>query len=198
MLTVAIALGVVVGLLRGGRLTTLGAVPWRWLWLAPVAFALQVLAVYGVGASGLKEVGALLHVSSYIPLGVVLWANRSLPGAKAIALGLLLNFVVIAANGGYMPVSREALAAQGQSHLANLPSGTVIAGSKDILLDAADTRLWFLSDVITNTWLPLWERSFSLGDVVLAAGVFYLVQAAVSSPIHRQGRLTNRELTDVA
>ncbi len=179
MLTFALALGVLCGLLRGGTPTTLSAKPWRLIWLAPVAFGLQLLMVYGLDSNGPREVGALLHLTSYVALGVLLWLNRGAAGAEIIGLGLALNFLVIAANGGYMPVSPEALLAKGQSELAALPAGTILAGSKDILPGRADTRLWILSDIITVPWLPLWQRAFSIGDVVLAAGLFVLVQAAM-------------------
>lgn len=177
MLTFALALGVACGLLRGGTLAALSAKPWRFVWLAPVAFGLQLVVVYGLGSYGHREVGALLHLTSYAALGVLIWANRMAAGTWIIGLGLTLNFLVIAANGGYMPVSPEALLAQGEGALAALPSGTILAGSKDILLERADTRLWFLSDVITVPWLPFWQRAFSIGDVVLAVGLFHLVQA---------------------
>ncbi len=187
MLTFALALGVACGWLRGGTLTTLSAKPWRLIWLAPVAFGLQLVVVYGLGSDGPREIGAALHIASYGTLGALLWVNHGAAGARIIGLGLALNFLAIAANGGYMPVAPEALLAQGKDALAAQPIGTILAGSKDVLLERADTRLWVLSDVITVPWLPFWRRAFSIGDVVLAVGLFHLVQASMV-PEARAGR----------
>ncbi|MHB1417171.1 MAG: DUF5317 domain-containing protein, partial [Chloroflexota bacterium] len=115
----------------------------------------------------------------YLLLGVVIVANRRLPGMLVVGLGVLMNFLVIAANGGYMPIAPEALVAQGQHALAAAETGTHVAGSKDAVVEREQTRLWFLSDVITTPGIPFWQRSFSVGDVVLAVGLFCLVQGGM-------------------
>ena len=89
---------------------------------------------------------------------------------RILALGTVLNFAAIVANGGLMPVSPEArlqagMTALGQSGFSKaLPEGT------GVLLPIDETNLWFLSDIIP---VSLVGGVFSAGDVLI--GVVLLV-----------------------
>jgi hypothetical protein len=91
---------------------------------------------------------------------MVAFANWRVPGAAVIGAGSVLNFVVIAANGG-MPVDAAQLASVGGAfpidglHLALSPS----------------TRLGEFADVII---LAPFRAAYSVGDVLIAAGGFLL------------------------
>lgn len=118
---------------------------------------------------------SILLVASQVLLLIFIWINRKIPGGWLMGLGLLLNFLAIALNGGMMPLTPENAA-----HL--LPKGSTITltlgervgFTKDILLEKSQTRLWFLGDVFL---LPEWLHyplAFSPGDVLLSLGVFWL------------------------
>jgi hypothetical protein len=97
-----------------------------------------------------------------------------------IGAGLAANWIVMAANGGHMPVTYEALVAAGRAHLveSTMP-GTLVFGTKDILLPLAETQLWPLSDIfVIPPPFPI-PSVFSLGDALLALGMFRLVPAAL-------------------
>lgn len=85
-----------------------------------------------------------------------------------MGFGLLLNLAVIAANGGYMPASAEALRRAGFSSVAQaLEAGT---RQGNTVLMSAKTRLNFLGDwLFLPAWVPL-SSAFSLGDVLLGIG----------------------------
>jgi hypothetical protein len=129
---------------------------------------------------GFLSARVLILVASYLLLLGVVWKNRALPGVWLIGVGLLCNFAVMLANGGYMPITREALAAVG--HLQNAASaetGTRVLATKDIVLPRDETRLWFLSDIfVVLPPFPI-PSVFSPGDVLIAAGMFLLVQRAL-------------------
>src|SRR5689334_4125364 len=88
--------------LARGKLSALGELRLQrpWLAMAGIAIQLLIISVLPGGSQALHE-GA--HLLSYAFLGACAWANRRVPGVALMALGGLLNFVVIVANGGVMP-----------------------------------------------------------------------------------------------
>ena len=182
ILLVALIITILIAVLRGGRLRDLGKLSIRWPWLPLLAFLVQAYMVFfpAERSEGLLTLRASVLVGSYICLLAMAWSNCRLPGIRLIALGVLMNFAVMVANGGYMPVTPEALMTAGHQDLAHsMESRARVASSKDVILEREETTLWWLSDifVIPRDW-PL-SGSFSLGDVVIALGAFVLIQAAM-------------------
>ncbi len=163
----------------------------------PAVCAVRLLVVaggvhLGVAAlapgSGWARTAALVLSTALV--GLFLLGNRELPGIPLIALGLLLNVVVVFANGA-MPVSVEA------SARAGVPEQHLGLGS-DALREATGegTRLGWLGDVIpvASPWRP---QAVSAGDVLVAAGVGLLV-FALPRRSRRQGQDARRpDLTSV-
>lgn len=166
-LAAVLACGLGIGFARGGSLRNLSRARLRWIPAAFVALALQVGAEFVPRDASEAAFG--LIVGSY---GVLFaWAgfNWRLRGMALIALGALLNFTVILANGG-MPVSAEAAARAGY-HGAE--AHAILLRGKHFLDATGDVRLRLLSDVI-----PLWRAPAvaSVGDLVLWAGLIVLIQ----------------------
>jgi hypothetical protein len=62
---------------------------------------------------------------------------------------------------------------------ASAETGTRVLATKDIVLPRDETRLWFLSDIfVVLPPFPI-PSVFSPGDVLIAAGMFLLVQRAL-------------------
>ncbi|MCL4396531.1 MAG: DUF5317 domain-containing protein [Chloroflexi bacterium] len=182
ILAAAVASAVFVGLLRGGKLGQLANLPLRLGLVALVAFLLQVYLIYfpePVG-QGLLSFRVIVLLFSYGLLGVVIWHNRALPGLWVIGIGLLANFAVMTLNGGYMPITPEALAAVGRSgNIISPQSGSRVLATKDVLLARDATVLWWLSDIfIIPPPFPI-PSVFSAGDLLIALGVFWLVQSGM-------------------
>lgn len=116
----------------------------------------------------------LLLIGSQVGLLVFIWLNRAQPGFLLLGAGLALNLLVMAANGGWMPVSPQAVAVLYPGWpTASIEPGLHVEGSKDIIRLPAETNLWWLSDrFLTPAWL-LQRAAFSLGDIVIAAGAFW-------------------------
>jgi hypothetical protein len=159
-LVAVVVLSALVVPLAGGRLGALVELRLRHVW---AVYAALGLAVLGVGLSGLPDgLRSLLLVAAY-PVGAVfLLANRQVPGMALVGLGAALNLLAITANGGVMPASAEALAAAG---LPAAEPGFESSAALD------DPRLAFLGDMfaIPAAW-PL-SNVFSLGDVLIGAGL---------------------------
>lgn len=191
ILLLVLALAVLVGLLRGGAIQRLGGLPLRQGGWALAALLIQALFVYIPWFSASQQAkGAVIGVMlfSYLLLFVFVWLNRRMLGVLVIGMGLLLNLTVILANGGYMPTSPEALQRGGYISSSPIVSGTRLAKSKDIILSREETRLWFLSDTLVIPPPFPWPTVFSVGDVVIAAGTFLLVQQGMG----KTGRLPER------
>ncbi|MDD5453808.1 MAG: DUF5317 domain-containing protein [Candidatus Bipolaricaulis sp.] len=170
----AVGIGIVAGLIRRGNLVNLGQLRLRAPWLILIALVIQVL-IFPVGSRGpLIPVGtAYLHLVSYASLAAFIGLNRRYPEFLIMGVGLVLNLIVIAANGGYMPASAMALDRAGLSDVAAaLREG---GQSGNTILMGEGTRLNFLGDFLyLPARVPL-ASAFSIGDVVLGLGLAVLL-----------------------
>jgi hypothetical protein len=189
ILVVAVLGAVLIGLVRGGSLRHLARLPLRWGWVALVAFGLQIYLIYFPEpvSQGLFSPRVGVLVFSYALLFAVIWQNRALPGVWLIGAGSLANFGVMMLNGGYMPITREALTQVGRTHkiLSPEPGGRV-RDTKDIVLPPDATVVWWLSDIfVLPPPFPI-PSVFSLGDVLIALGTCWLIQAGMCAVSTRE------------
>ena len=172
----AVAAGLGIGLLAGGRLSRLGS---RSLRLWP-------LLMGGLGAQLLSaEVGGgasfALLVASYALLAGFAAANVVVVGMWLVGLGIGLNLVVIGLNGG-MPVRESALRAAGALD-PDVPVELESASKHH--LERPSDRLVALGDIIPVR--PLGEV-VSFGDVVMAVGVADVVVNLLRPAAGRRAR----------
>ena len=157
--------------LLGGRLGALADLTLRRGELALLALALQVLVIVVI-PDRLDGVHVPVHLATYVLAGVVAWSNRGVPGVPLLALGGALNAAAIVANGGVMPAAPDALA------MAGLESTT---GEFSNSAAVSDAHLAFLGDVFAiPAELPL-ANVFSVGDVLIVAGVVWGVHRVCGS-----------------
>ena len=179
ILLLAVVAGLLAGLARawqGGR--RLASPNLCLVWLVPLAFLPQWLAFYLPATCKLipDYLAATVLVGSQALLLVFAWLNRSQPGFWALGLGLALNLLVIALNGGLMPISPETVARL----VPDAPPdawqiGQRLGSGKDVILPIAATRLWWLGDrFLLPAWFP-YQVAFSLGDAFIAGGAFWLL-----------------------
>jgi hypothetical protein len=147
------------------------------LWLVVIAFLPQIFFFY-IPATRSRIptlVVATGLILSQVLLLVFCWLNRRLPGIWLLALGLVLNLLVISANGGWMPISPQTAGRLVPPEVLKTVSlGSRFGYGKDILLLPSHTRLVWLSDRLLPPKNFFYQVAFSLGDVVVAAGAFWL------------------------
>lgn len=149
----------------------------QYLWLVFLAYLPQFAILY---IPGIRQqvsdlwAAVLLTASQLLLLGFA-WLNRKLPGMLVLLLGAALNFAVMTANGGFMPISPQTASRfLTREELNEISLGERI-GIKDILLEPQDTRFEILADRFLPPAWSTYQVAFSLGDVFLAAGVFWLL-----------------------
>lgn len=146
--------------LTGGRLGALGDLRLRHRWALGVGLALQVIILTIVPGPPDGTRVIMLLVSYLFGIGFLI-ANRRVPGFWLIGIGAAMNLAAIAANGGVMPASPDALATAGLlQHQAVFRNSMAVPGA----------HLLFLGDIfaIPETW-PL-SNVFSPGDVAMVLG----------------------------
>lgn len=154
MLASSIVLGAAAGMAFGGRWDQVRRLRIAWL---PVAILAVVLRVGGI----IFPLPLAAYLVAIVLIGVVALRNFRIEGVALIGMGSLLNALVIAINGG-MPVD---------------PSAAEAAAAAPVLNDrlhvalGPDTRLHWLSDVLP---LQIFRNVYSVGDVLIAAGGFWV------------------------
>ena len=164
-----IGLSVLAGYLLGGRLHTFERLRLRWWGLAPLGLALQAIPLPDARHGTDLLVRVVVLSSSFLILLLFVAVNFRVAGMWLLFIGLALNFIVIAANGG-MPVSRHALEASGQADVLQLLLKD--EGAKHHLL-TSDDRLTFLADVIPVAG-PI-KQVVSVGDAFVYSGLAWLI-----------------------
>jgi len=178
----AILLGLLLGLVRHRSLTHLAQLRLRASWLVLLAVLIQILILpLGPKAKPILTWGMeYLHIASYLLLVLFAVINYRERALWPMALGMLSNFIVITANGGHMPASLDALRAAGRTATVAQLLTEGVSGNVVVMSD--QTKLNFLGDIF---WLPGWvplANAFSIGDLLLAIGVIWLLAKRPSPP----------------
>lgn len=166
-----VVFGLLAGLLMGGKVKNLGRLPLRgtgwFILLGVIEISMQFTQTperQFLYKSLIMFAGALMML--------LLWANRHIPGVKLSLSGLFLNFLVMAANGGRMPVSQWAAVISGQSDY--LPELLSDVSARHVII-GADTKLVLLADIIPLPPPYPFPRVLSIGDVILFAGIIIII-----------------------
>ena len=156
-------------------MVNLGDIHLNQWWLLPLGFVLQIGAQFVPRSAATW--GVALILMSYVLLVLLVIINRDRPGLWLAGLGVLMNFVVIALNGG-MPVLAEA-AEVASGFAPGVPE--IAEGFKHVILNQT-SRLVFLADVIPIR-IANYGQVLSLGDVFLAVGLGRFVEFELRRPI---------------
>jgi hypothetical protein len=184
MLLDAAVVTLIIGLLAGrGKLARLKDLDLR----APALFILAAtvkIATAAAGARGVAvaaEAGPPANIVSYLLVLLGLWANRHLWAMRVVGIGVLLNFLVIFANGGSMPVDRALARRSGNAGLVRLLDQPSYVGHKPV---TEWTRLRPLADVLPLPMLfprPKWWSPGSIGDAIITVGTCWLILGAMGA-----------------
>ena len=173
MLVWVLLAAVLVGYLRGGRLSRYLDHPLRWLGLPIAAFLLEMSLPLWQRLPVSETVwlaGEVLAQYSLLILFCCLNRRQGWP-MGLMTLGMVCNLAAMSANGFRMPVSPAVFEHPAfASFLEMLKAGQL----PEYVLVGYDAPLWFLGDVLPITVGA--PGMASVGDCLLGAGVFLLMQ----------------------
>lgn len=175
----AIPAGIIAGLALGGRFDNLSRLRFRWGALALAGLLVQVLLFTPAGEALAGGLLPLLYVGSTLVVFAAVVRNLRLPGMPLVALGAVSNLAAILANGGSMPASEAALVAAG------LP--TVDHGNSVVVENPA---LEPLTDIFAIPAGVPFANVFSVGDVLIAVGIAWLIAATMRESRRRSAKLS--------
>ena len=151
----------------------------RATWLVVLGFLPQLLAIYlpltrHKFPDGLASLSLIISQTFLLAFTIV---NRRLPGMQLIIIGLCFNLLAILVNGGFMPLPvNVASRLWPESVLTRMEvGGRISAGSKDILLPEEEIVLPWLADKFLPPDFINYRFAFSLGDVFVSLGTFWLL-----------------------
>ncbi len=149
----------------------------RSTWLIVIGFFPQLFFSFLQATIRLvpAPVAAISIFASLLVFLACVWINRRLPGMPLVLAGLLLNLTVMAANRGWMPISPEVASQLMGQDVSRYSAIGERFGQKDILLPEEEMHFSFLADrFLPPAWFP-YHVAFSAGDILIAAGAFWLL-----------------------
>jgi Family of unknown function (DUF5317) len=167
----AVLIGLVLGLLVGGRPAGLADLQLRWSWIIVGGLLVQVVLFSEPVSERIGALGPPIYVASTAAVIAAVVANRAITGMLVVAAGAASNLLAIIANGGYMPVSAGAAAVLG----AHEPS----AYSNSMQLP--DPFLAPLTDIFALPPSVPFANVFSVGDVLIGLGIAIVIVSAMRS-----------------
>jgi len=176
-------LWILVARLCGGSFKKLAAVEIRGIWMI-FASLLVRFALYSGRLKPDAMTAGVLHTGAFVLLLFAFAANWDIHGMPLATAGSLSNAIAIGASGGRMPVTRAALEASGlwettgQSLAAGESMTHVLVNGSGGLAVLGDC-LWF-----RTPWGM--QNIYSVGDVLLIAGMFFAIMELMGVSLRRR------------
>jgi Na+/melibiose symporter-like transporter len=169
----SIIVGAALALFLGGRLSRLSEIELRHTWLVWAALGVQVLILSPLDTifhAGWKDT---VHLGSYGLLVVFAFLNVRTLALLPIFAGMAMNAIVIASNGGHMPVAADAARTAGIEEGGNISIG--------------GGHLHLAGDVFALPASFPFANVFSVGDLLIGIGVAAFIVATATG--EGRGRL---------
>ncbi len=167
----AFVIGLIVGLIRKGRIASIFKKHFRWIAMLIASFFLDGLLAFSFlrdffgQENWYSAMRVILVVIQYGLMITFLFKNRRKPGMTSLMAGTAMNGLVIAVNGGMMPIWSLLYSLKPESieNISKAPHYFLANGTEPLL---------FLSDVF-----PIWLFGIfmiSIGDIPILIGIFRL------------------------
>jgi hypothetical protein len=164
LLTIVLAVLAVVA--TKGSFRRLGRLKFRLVPVLLIGLFIQIpLDFWSFPKDRIEDVGLGILLLTYAMILAFCYANRSTRGMPLIAIGIILNVLVIALNQG-MPTKDYVREVDGHTRYEPIEQTVKHRPEQD------GDLLGFLGDVITLPGFP--NQQFSIGDIVISIGIIDL------------------------
>ena len=181
----AIVIGLAIGFLREGRLTNIQEINFRGWYLIIIALLLQisptVFAKFNVLENSYNYI--VFGASLLMLLGLLI--NLDKRGFWIIAIGALMNLIVIGLNGFAMPVHLSVLEGAGLGNFGqSIADGSVL---NYVGFENFENILNYLGKFIVIPKPYPVPRIISIGDILISLGLLRFVQGEMNRPFFVRG-----------
>lgn len=167
---------VIVGFIRGGKISRFANINFKKTWL----FILALFIQFGIIFFSLSENGIQikyikqLYMLSYILLIIGIIININLRTLWVIMIGTIMNFIVFFANGGKKPILTEGLKLIGLDNITSMLTEEKLALYTPL---GNNTKFSYLGNIIIVAKPYPYPQIISIGDLIVALGLFIFVQS---------------------
>lgn len=173
-------LAVIIGLIRGGKISRLANLEFKRVWIFILALIIQAgVVLFGVNGNEfvlkyIREINAI----SYALLFIGIIVNAKQRTLIIVLLGMLMNVFVMFSNGWRMPISIDGLTLAGFADLAE----HTLSGKMAFYVPLSEaSKYGFLCKIITIPPPYFFPQILSIGDVFIALGLFLFVQSVITN-----------------
>lgn len=178
MLIESLIASIIIGLIRGGKLSRFSYIKFSRIWIFLLAILVQISIIFfGLGGNSfvlnfIKE----LYILSYVLLFIGILLNINHRSLWVVVIGSIMNLFVFLSNGWKTPISIESLNLIGLNDLAAM----VEQGSITLYTPLTETTKYaLLADIIAIPQPYPFPQILSIGDIVISLGLFLFVQSVI-------------------
>ncbi len=184
MIIETMLLSLLVGKVRGGKIKNLENLYINGWYLFVLSLSIEIITLLiitrgeGTLSKSLESYFLYIHILIYSSLIIGLAMNWGSIGLRIVFFGSILNFLPIIFNKGRMPVYLPAL------RYSKLWNQITLLEEDRIMthvLGTKATRLMILGDIIPIGKPYIFPKIISLGDILIALGLFILIQIHMKS-----------------
>lgn len=180
MLAESIFLSILIGKFRKYKIRNLEKIHFDKIYFTFLAFSIELISIIILKfdiqpySSYINNNYIFIHIFIYLFLFIFFAYNFEYKLLRIMLVGIILNFIVIISNNGFMPVSIDMALTNGFTESVNLLKAGKIAGHT--LLVKETTNLWFLGDIINIPPPYPFPQTISIGDILIDLGIFLFIQ----------------------
>ncbi len=175
----AIAIGLIVGLLRGGRFSNLANFSLRGVLVLVIGLILQLAPFFLHGVPFVKDNAALFSFVGLLFAAVFIALNIKVSGMPLVLIGVALNAVVMLFHNFKMPIQlADATSAKFVQMKLSIASGAV--SNYMLLSDSTHISKYLGKLWLMPSYYPF-TKYFGIPDIIIAIGVIWLLQTALEN-----------------